>query len=452
MRKNQNTLKHRLNSIEEAIKDIREGKLIIVVDDESRENEGDFIISAEKITPEAVNFMTKYGRGLVCAPLPEYRCNELELELMVGKNTSLHETPFTVSVDLIGHHTTTGISASDRSKTINSLVDPSTKPSDLGRPGHVFPLKAKEKGVLRRAGHTEAVVDLTSLAGLKPGGALVEIMNDDGSMARLPELIEIAKRFDLKIITIEDLIAYRLQQESLILKGVRVKLPTAYGDFELIPFKQKSNGIEHIALVKGKWTSEDPVLVRVHSSCITGDIFGSKRCDCGSQLHKALQMIEKEGQGVLVYMNQEGRGIGLFNKIKAYKLQEQGKDTVEANLDLGFQEDERDYGVGANILRELGLGKIRLLTNNPVKRKGLEGYGLEIIENIPLEVKPNEHNRFYLETKKNKMGHTLELVDPGELEDNFRKETHKHSRKESIPLSESDNDKPYHKRNKPESK
>jgi len=409
-----NKLKQQLNTIEEAIEDIREGKVVIVVDDEDRENEGDFIVAGEKITPEIVNFMAKYGRGLICAPVPENRCDELDLELMVGKNTSLHETPFTVSVDLIGHGCTTGISASDRAKTINALVDPNTKPEELGKPGHVFPLKAKEKGVLRRAGHTEAVVDFTRLAGLRPGGALVEIMNDDGTMARLPELFQIAEKFNLKIVSIEDLIAYRISQESLIERGVRVKLPTEYGDFELIPFKQKSNGVEHIALVKGSWTKDDPVLVRVHSSCVTGDIFGSKRCDCGTQLHRAMKLIEKEKQGVLVYMNQEGRGIGLFNKIKAYKLQEQGRDTVEANLDLGFEEDERDYGVGANILRELGLGKIRLMTNNPVKRKGLEGYGLEVVENIPLEVTPNEHNRFYLETKKHKMGHTLELVNPKE--------------------------------------
>ena len=410
--KQQNNSDFSLNTIEEALKDIREGKIIIVVDDEDRENEGDFVVAGEKITPEKVNFMAKYGRGLICAPLPEDRCDELDLELMVGKNTSLHATPFTVSVDLNGYGCTTGISASDRAKTIKALVDPQTKPDDLGRPGHIFPLKARQKGVLRRTGHTEAVVDLTRLAGLKPGGALVEIMNDDGTMARLPELIEISKKFDLKIISIEDLISYKLQQDSLIERGVRVKLPTDYGNFELIPFKQKSNGVEHIALVKGTWTKEDPVLVRVHSSCVTGDIFGSKRCDCGHQLHKAMEMIDREGKGVLVYMNQEGRGIGLFNKIKTYKLQEQGYDTVDANLDLGFKEDERDYGVGANILRELGLGKIRLLTNNPIKRKGLEGYSLEIVENVPLEVEPNEHNRFYLETKKHKMGHTLELVKP----------------------------------------
>ncbi|MFP4017622.1 MAG: bifunctional 3,4-dihydroxy-2-butanone-4-phosphate synthase/GTP cyclohydrolase II [Bacteroidales bacterium] len=422
MSKQQSEFKEYLNTIEEAIEDIRDGKIIIVVDDEDRENEGDFVVAGEKITPEKVNFMAKYGRGLICSPIPEDRADELELELMVGKNTSLHETPFTVSVDLIGQGCTTGISASDRAKTIKALVDPNTTPEDLGRPGHIFPLKAKSKGVLRRPGHTEAVVDLTKLAGLKPGGALVEIMNDDGTMARLPELIEISREFNLKIITIKDLIAYKLKQESLIERGVRVKLPTEYGDFELIPFKQKSNGIEHIALVKGTWTKDDPVLVRVHSSCITGDIFGSKRCDCGPQLHKSMEIIEKEEKGVVVYMNQEGRGIGLFNKIKAYKLQEEGRDTVEANLDLGFEEDERDFGVGANILRELGLGKIRLLTNNPVKRKGLEGYGLEVVENIPLEITPNKYNKFYLETKKLKMGHTLELVNPQKIEKENKEE------------------------------
>jgi len=425
---NQNQSGFNLNTIEEALEDIKEGKIIIVVDDEDRENEGDFVVAGEKITPEKVNFMAKYGRGLICAPLPEDRCEELELELMVGKNTSLHATPFTVSVDLNGYGCTTGISASDRAKTIKALVDPQTQPEDLGRPGHIFPLKARQRGVLRRTGHTEAVVDLTRLAGLKPGGALVEIMNDDGTMARLPELIKIAEKFDLKIISIEDLISYRLKQESLIEMGVRVKLPTDYGNFELIPFKQKSNGVEHVALVKGKWTKDDPVLARVHSSCVTGDIFGSKRCDCGHQLHKAMEMIDREGRGVLIYMNQEGRGIGLFNKIKAYKLQEQGYDTVEANIDLGFKEDERDYGVGANILRELGLGKIRLLTNNPIKRKGLEGYGLEIVENVPLEVEPNEHNKFYLETKKHKMGHTLELVKP--TENNVKPEEEKAEKEE----------------------
>lgn len=398
------------NTIDEAIEDIRKGKIIIVVDDEDRENEGDFIAAAEFVTPRTVNFMATHGRGLICAPLPEERCQELELDLMVGQNTSIHDTPFTVSVDLLGHGTTTGVSASDRSKTIFALIDPATKPADLGRPGHIFPLKARSKGVLRRAGHTEATVDLTRLAGLKPGGTLVEIMNEDGTMARLPQLIEIAGKFKLKIITIKDLISYRLKTESIVIKGCEVSLPTQWGKFKLIPFIQKSNGLEHIALVKGEWTKEDEVLTRVHSSCITGDIFGSYRCDCGAQLHKAMERIEKEGRGVLIYMNQEGRGIGLFNKIKAYKLQEQGRDTVEANLDLGFSEDERDYGVGANILAELGLGKLRLMTNNPVKRAGLEGYGLTITENIPLEIEPNKHNAFYLKTKRDKMGHFLDLA------------------------------------------
>jgi len=406
-----------LNTIEEAIEDIKNGKVVIVVDDEDRENEGDFILAAELITPDIVNFMATHGRGLICTALSEERCNELELDLMVGKNTALHNTSFTVSVDLIGHGCTTGISANDRAKTIKALVDPKTKPEDLGRPGHVFPLKAKEKGVLRRTGHTEAVVDLTRIAGLRPGGALVEIMNEDGSMARLPELIKIAEKFDLKIITIANLIAYRLKQESIIIRGVQIKLPTKFGNFHLIPFKQKSNGLEHMALIKGEWTKDEPILVRVHSSCITGDIFGSLRCDCGPQLNKAIKLIEKEGKGVILYMNQEGRGIGLFNKIKAYKLQEEGKDTVEANLALGFKADERDYGVGANILRELGIGKIRLITNNPVKRAGLEGYGLEIVENIHDEIKPNKYNKLYLKTKKDKMGHYLDLIQFKEDDD-----------------------------------
>lgn len=404
----------KMNTTEEAIEEIKRGKVIIVVDDEDRENEGDFIVAAELITPDIVNFMATHGRGLICVSLPEERCEELELDLMVGMNTSLHETQFTVSVDFIHDDCTTGISVQDRAMTIKALVDKNTRPDDLGRPGHVFPLKAKSKGVIRRAGHTEAAVDLTNLAGLQPGGALVEIMNSDGTMARLPQLIKIAERFDLRIIAIKDLIAYRLQRESLIEKGTQVKLPTKYGSFNLIPFLQKSNGLEHIALIKGKWTIDDPVLVRVHSSCVTGDIFGSLRCDCGAQLHKAMKMIEKEKRGVIVYMNQEGRGIGLFNKIKAYKLQEEGKDTVEANVDLGFTPDERDYGVGANILHELGLGKIRLITNNPVKRAGLEGYGLKIIENIPLPVKSNPYNEFYLKTKRDKMGHFLELSEEDE--------------------------------------
>lgn len=400
----------KLNTIEEAIEDIRAGKLIIVVDDEDRENEGDFVAAAELITPTLVNFMTKYGRGLICCAIPESRCNELELQMMVGNNTSLHETAFTVSVDLIGNGCTTGISASDRAKTINALVDKKTKPEDLARPGHIFPLKAKERGVLRRAGHTEAVVDLTRMAGLESGGALVEIMNDDGSMARLPELIEISKKFDVKIISIENLIKYRLQKESLIKKGAKVKLPTQFGDFDLVPFIQISNGLEHIALIKGEFTKEEPVLVRVHSSCVTGDIFGSYRCDCGVQLHEAMKMIEKAGKGVIVYLIQEGRGIGLFNKIEAYRLQESGLDTVEANIELGFKPDERDYGVGAQILRELGVCHIKLITNNPVKRAGLEGYGLKIVENVPLQIPSNKHNQKYLETKKSKMGHFLEMV------------------------------------------
>jgi 3,4-dihydroxy 2-butanone 4-phosphate synthase / GTP cyclohydrolase II len=400
-----------LNTISEAIDDIRAGKVVIVVDDEDRENEGDFIAAAELITPEIVNFMATNGRGLICAAIPEKRCEQLELDLMVRSNTSLHSTPFTISVDLLGHGCTTGVSASDRAKTIKALIDPETRPEDLGRPGHIFPLKAKTKGVLRRPGHTEAATDLTRLAGLKPGGALVEIMNDDGSMARLPDLIEIAKKYKLKIITIKALVAYLLTVESLVIRGEKAKLPTRYGTFIVIPFIQKSNGLEHLALIKGTWTREDPVLVRVHSSCMTGDIFGSYRCDCGPQLHEAMKMIEKTGQGVVVYLNQEGRGIGLFNKIKAYNLQEKGRDTVEANLDLGFEEDERDYGVGASILHELGLGKIQLITNNPVKRAGLEGYGISVVRNIPLGIPPNEHNHFYLKTKKNKMGHLLELLE-----------------------------------------
>ena len=405
----QNDINSRLNTIEEAIDDFRKGKVVIVVDDEDRENEGDFVVSAELITPEIVNFMAREGRGLICASITESRCEELDLEMMVGKNTSIHATPFTVSVDLLGYDCGTGISANDRAKTIKALVDPNIKPEDLGRPGHIFPLKAKERGVLRRAGHTEAAVDLARLAGLRPGGALVEIMNEDGTMARLPELIKIAEKFDLKIITIKSLIAYRLKSDSLIKKGVTVKMPTKYGDFNLIPFIQKSNGLEHVALIKGEWTKDEPVLVRIHSSCVTGDIFGSYRCDCGEKLHEALRRIEQAGKGALVYMIQEGRGIGLFNKIKAYKLQEEGLDTVEANLKLGFEDDERDYGVGANILKELGLGKIKLLTNNPVKRAGLEGYGIEIVENIPIEIPPNEHNEFYLKTKRDRMGHFLDF-------------------------------------------
>jgi 3,4-dihydroxy 2-butanone 4-phosphate synthase / GTP cyclohydrolase II len=396
-----------LNTIEEAIEDIKLGKLLIVVDDEDRENEGDFICSAELITPEIVNFMAKHGRGLICAALPEERCEELDLNLMVGNNTSIHETQFTVTVDLLNDKTTTGVSAFDRALTIKALVDPATKPSDLGRPGHIFPLKAKSKGVLRRAGHTEAVVDLTRYANLRPGGALVEIMNDDGSMARLNDLVKLREKFDIKIIAIKDLIRYTLERDSIIEKGDRVKLPTERGDFEFIPFRQTSNGIEHAALVKGKWTKDEPVLVRLHSSCFTGDIFGSMRCDCGPQLQKAMSMVEAEGKGVVIYLSQEGRGIGLLNKIKAYRLQDEGMDTVQANIKLGFGEDERDYGVGASIMRELGLGKVRLISNNPVKRAGLEGYGIQIVETIPLVIESNPHNQFYLETKANKMGHDL---------------------------------------------
>lgn len=409
MSKNNADLASQLNTIEEAVEAIKNGEIIIVVDDEDRENEGDFITSAELITAEKVNFMAMYGRGLICAAIPETRCADLDLELMIGKktNTSLHETPFTVSVDLIGQGCTTGISASDRAKTIKALVCDDTKPSDLARPGHIFPLKAKNMGVLRRTGHTEATVDLTRLAGLKPGGALVEIMNDDGTMARLPELLIVADKFNLKIISIKDLIAYRLEKETLIERGEKVKMPTEYGDFDLIPYRQKNNNLEHSALIKGSWEKSEPVLVRMHSSCVTGDIFGSKRCDCGDQLHEALKMVEKEGKGCVIYMNQEGRGIGYFNKIKTYKLQEQGYDTVEANHKLGFDDDERDYGVGAQILRDLGICKIRLLTNNPVKRAGLEGYGLEIVEIINIELPTNKHNQFYMETKKMKMGHDL---------------------------------------------
>jgi len=396
-----------LNTIEEAIEDIKFGKLLIVVDDEDRENEGDFICSAELITPELVNFMATHGRGLICAALPEERCEELELNLMVGNNTSIHETQFTVTVDLLNKETSTGVSAFDRAMTIRALVDPATRPSDLGRPGHIFPLKARSKGVLRRAGHTEAVVDLTRYANLRPGGALVEIMNEDGTMARLNDLVKLREKFNIKIITIKDLIKYTLERDSIIEKGDRVKLPTESGDFEFIAFRQTSNGVEHAALVKGKWTKEEPVLVRLHSPCFTGDIFGSMRCDCGPQLHKAMAMVEAEGKGVVIYLSQEGRGIGLLNKIKAYRLQDEGMDTVQANLKLGFAEDERDYGVGASIMRELGLGKVRLISNNPVKRAGLEGYGIKIVETIPLIIESNPHNKFYLETKHNKMGHHI---------------------------------------------
>ncbi len=400
-----------LNKIEEAVEDIKAGKIVIVVDDEDRENEGDFLAAADKVTPEMINFMATYGRGLICAPLIEDRCEELELELMVGKNTAEYETPFTVSVDLIGHGCTTGISASDRAKTIQALVNPNTRASELGKPGHIFPLKARKGGVLRRAGHTEAAIDLARLAGLYPAGVIVEIMNEDGSMARMPELKVIAKKHQLKIVTIKDLIAFRIKNESLIEKQIDVDLPTEMGNFKLHAFRQITNDQTHLALVKGKWEKDEPILVRVHSSCITGDIFGSCRCDCGPQLEAAMQMVEKEGKGAIVYMNQEGRGIGLLNKLKAYKLQEQGRDTVEANEDLGFKADYRDYGVGAQILRSLDVHKIKLMSNNPKKRSGLIGYGLEIVENIAIEIDSNEHNEFYLKTKRDKLGHRLSKLD-----------------------------------------
>ncbi|MGG9971688.1 bifunctional 3,4-dihydroxy-2-butanone-4-phosphate synthase/GTP cyclohydrolase II [Ferruginibacter sp. SUN002] len=396
-----------LDSIESAIEDIKNGKLIIVVDDEDRENEGDFLTAAENATPEVINFMSTHGRGLICAPLMDERCDELNLQPMVSTNTALHETAFTISVDLLGHGCTTGISAKDRSKTVKALINPKTKPEDLGRPGHIFPLRAKKGGVLRRAGHTEATVDLARLAGFAPAGVLVEIMNEDGSMARLPELREIAKKFDLKLISIKDLIAYRLSKETLIHEEERVQMPTKYGTFELIAFKQLNTGDIHLAIKKGDWKKDEPVLVRVHSSCITGDILGSLRCDCGDQLHMALKMIEAEGKGLVLYMNQEGRGIGLLNKLKAYKLQEQGLDTVEANKELGFGMDERDYGVGAQILRHLGICKMKLMSNNPRKRAGLLGYGLEVVDTIAIEIKPNPHNEKYLTTKRDKLGHNI---------------------------------------------
>lgn len=401
----------RLNTIEEAIDDIKAGKVIIVVDDEDRENEGDFVCAARSVTPEIINFMATHGRGLICAPIIDELADKLGLELMVQNNTSHHATPFTVSIDLLGHGCTTGISASDRSKTIQALIDPTIDPSEFARPGHIFPLRAKKEGVLRRSGHTEATTDFAMLAGFEPVGVLVEIMNEDGTMARLPELMKIAERFNLKIVSIEELIKYRLKQESLIDKQVTVKLPTEWGDFNLTAYRQRSNNMEHIALHKGTWDKDEPVMVRVHSSCVTGDIFGSCRCDCGPQLHKAMEMIEREGKGIIVYINQEGRGIGLLNKLKAYSLQEEGRDTVEANADLGFKPDERDYGVGAQIIRNLGVTKLRLLSNNPTKRAGLIGYGLEIVENIAIEIQPNVHNQKYLETKKLKMGHNLELID-----------------------------------------
>lgn len=399
-----------LDSIESAIEDIRQGKLVIVVDDEDRENEGDFVCAARTATPEVINFMTKFGRGLVCAALTAERCEELELVPMVMTNTSLHETAFTVSVDLISDETSTGISAQDRSKTIQALIDPQTRPADLGRPGHIFPLKAKKGGVLRRSGHTEATVDLSRLAGFEPAGVLVEIMNEDGSMARLPQLVEIAKQWNLKIISIADLIEYRMRQDSLIEEIVRVSMPTIYGDFDMVAFRDKSTDMEHLAIVKGEWQKDEPVLTRVHSSCFTGDILGSLRCDCGDQLACALQMVEKEGKGVILYMNQEGRGIGLVNKLKAYKLQEEGADTLEANLMLGLPADARDYGVGAQILRHLGVTKLRLMTNNPKKRVGLMGYGLEIVESVKLEVPSNPHNHDYLIAKRDKMGHDIDVI------------------------------------------
>ena len=396
-----------LDTIESAIEDVKKGKLIIVVDDEDRENEGDFLTAAENATPEIINFMSTHGRGLICAAITEERCQELDLQPMVADNTSLHETAFTVSIDLLGEDCGTGISAHDRSKTVKALVNPNTKPEDLGRPGHIFPLKAKKGGVLRRSGHTEATIDMSRLAGFAPAGVLVEIMNEDGTMARLPQLKEIAKKFDLKLISIRDLIEYRLQQESLIKEEVRVNMPTKYGSFELIAFEQINTGEIHLALKKGDWQKDEPVLVRVHSSCMTGDILGSLRCDCGDQLHHALKMIEQAGKGLVLYMNQEGRGIGLLNKLKAYKLQEQGLDTVEANLELGFDMDGRDYGVGAQILRHLGVSKMKLMTNNPRKRAGLLGYGLEVVENIQIEIASNPHNEKYLQTKKDKMGHEI---------------------------------------------
>jgi len=401
-----------LDSIETAIEDIKNGKLVIVVDDEDRENEGDFITAAKNVTPEIINFMSTHGRGLICAPLSEDRCDALNLQAMVSDNTSLHATPFTVSVDLLGHGCTTGISAHDRAKTIQALIDPSTKPEDLGRPGHIFPLRARKGGVLRRSGHTEATIDLAKLAGFDAAGVLVEIMNEDGTMARLPQLKKIAKKFDLKVISIKDLIAYRLSKETLIKEEERVQMPTKYGIFELIAFQQINTGEIHLALKKGDWKKDEPVMVRVHSSCMTGDILGSLRCDCGDQLHKAMKMIEIEGKGLVLYMNQEGRGIGLLNKLKAYQLQEGGMDTVEANLHLGFQMDQRDYGIGAQMLRHLGITKLRLMTNNPKKRVGLIGYGLEIVENIPIEVHSNPHNEKYLQTKRDKLGH--EIMDEEE--------------------------------------
>lgn len=402
-------MSERLNTIAEAIEDIKNGKVIIVVDDEDRENEGDFLTAARNVTPEIINFMATHGRGLICAPIVEDKCDALGLSLMVQSNTAAYETPFTVSVDLIGHGCTTGISASDRAKTVLALIDPTIKPEELGKPGHIFPLRAKKGGVLRRAGHTEAAIDFSRLAGFEAAGVIVEILNEDGTMARLPQLMDIAKRFDLKIVSIEDLIQYRLATESLIERMVDVELPTAQGEFKMVAYREINTGKEHLVLYKGKWAKEEPVLVRVHSSCMTGDIFGSCRCDCGPQLHKAMEMIEKEGKGAIIYLNQEGRGIGLVNKLKAYKLQEQGRDTVEANIELGFKADSRDYGIGAQIIRDMGISKMRLMSNNPKKRSGLIGYGLEIIENVALEIDSNVHNDAYLKTKRDKMGHSLKM-------------------------------------------
>ena len=399
------------NTIEEAIQDIKAGKVVIVIDDENRENEGDFVAAAEMATPEMINFMATHGKGLICTPLLESRCEELGLELMIGKNTAAYETPFTISVDLMGHGCTTGISASDRAKTVKALVDPNINPDELGKPGHIFPLKARKGGVLRRAGHTEAAVDLARLAGLEPAGVIVEILNEDGSMARTPELHKIAEKFDLKFITIKDLIEYRIKNESLITEEANIQLPTDYGDFKMKAYKQTTNGQLHLVIYKGEWTKDENVLVRVHSSCMTGDIFGSCRCDCGHQLQSALQQIEAKGKGVLVYMNQEGRGIGLLNKLKAYELQEKGRDTVEANTELGFSADDRDYGVGAQILRAMDVTKIRLLSNNPKKRVGLMGYGIEIVESVALEIDSNIHNEFYLKTKRDKLGHSFKKLD-----------------------------------------
>ncbi|MBT3611737.1 MAG: bifunctional 3,4-dihydroxy-2-butanone-4-phosphate synthase/GTP cyclohydrolase II [Flavobacteriales bacterium] len=399
------------NTIEEAIQDIKAGKVVIVIDDENRENEGDFVAAAEMATAEMINFMVTHGRGLICTPLLESRCQELGLELMIGKNTAAYETPFTISVDLMGYGCTTGISASDRAKTVKALVDPNINPNELGKPGHIFPLKAREGGVLRRAGHTEASIDLARLAGLEPAGVIVEILSEDGSMARTPELHKIAEKFDLKFITIKDLIEYRMKNESLITEEAKVQLPTDYGDFKMKAFKQTTNGQLHLAIYKGEWKADEDVLVRVHSSCMTGDIFGSCRCDCGPQLQTALKQIETEGKGILVYMNQEGRGIGLLGKLKAYELQEKGRDTVEANTELGFNADDRDYGVGAQILRAMKVSKIRLLSNNPKKRVGLIGYGIEIVGNVALEIASNIHNEFYLKTKRDKMGHSLKKLN-----------------------------------------